>query len=228
MATLVRKQVSGFQQPRWMKPKCVRYLEVGAIPVIFGVWIPDFVGQYALKFSGQESNAMPPIITYAGALVLWAGCAHAIEKMGVEYKRMMMSGAAAVALAVVSVLLHFGVGPGEKLMLSLFVLSVGLCAYAATLMFYFTIAKAAELGVESRMTRVRDAVFWTNNAALFVGALSIGAILLNSNLWVPFLRGSVLLFTVAWLLCRLAVYYFKTDKSLGVFFAKPPAEQFWF
>ncbi|MEK6815014.1 MAG: hypothetical protein AABY65_09785 [Nitrospirota bacterium] len=227
MATLVRKQVSGFEQPRWMKPKCVRYLEVGAIPTIFGVWIPDFVGQYALKVSGQESAAMPPLITYAGALILWAGCAHAIEKMGVQYKRMMVSGAAAVVLALMSVFLHFGVVPGDKLMLALFFLSIGLCAYAATFMFYFTIAKAAELGMESRMTRIRDMVFWTNNVALFVGALSIGAILLSSPSWVPLMRGSVLLFTVAWLFCRLAVYYFKTDKSLGVFFAKPPSEQFW-
>lgn len=228
MATIIRKQVSGFQKPRWMKPKCVRYWEVGAIPVIIGVWVPDFVGEYALKITGQDNAAMPPLITYVGALILWMACAHAIEKMGAHYRRMMFAGASAVVLAGVSIILHFGIAPGHHRMLALFMLSIGLCAYAATFMFYYTIAKAAELGVETRMVRVRNLVFWVNNAALFIGALGIGAILQASPLWVPLMRGSVLLFTCAWLLCRLAVYYFKTDKSLGVFFAKPPAEQFWY
>jgi len=227
MSVLEKKQVSGFINPRWMKPRCVRYWEIGAIPCILGVWMPDFVGQYALKMAGEPNHAFPPFITYVGALFLWAACAHAIESMGKHYLVVMGGGAAAVALAGISVVLHFFITPGNYTMLALTVLSIGLCAYAATTMFYATIAKAAEIGMESRMAADQTAVLILNHAAILMGAVSVVAIYLASPMWPALLRITVILFTAAWVACRLAVYFFKTDKSIGVFFAKPPDEQFW-
>ena len=227
MAVLEKKQLSGFINPRWMKPRCVRYWEIGAIPCILGVWLPDFVGQYALKIVGEPNHAFPPILTYIGALFLFAACAHAIEKMGLHYNVVIIMGYSAIALAGISVVLHFMITPGNYTMLALTVLSIGLCAYAATTMFYMTITKAAELGMETRMKRDQIAVLILNNAAILVGAASVAAIYMQSDIWETLLRLCVILFTLAWIACRTAVYYFKTDKSIGVFFAKPPDEQFW-
>lgn len=227
MAVLEKKQLSGFINPRWMKARCVRYWEIGAIPCILGVWMPDFVEQYALLMAGQPNHAFPPVITYVGALFLFAACAHAIEKMGFHYNIVMAGGWGAVTLAGLSVLFHFMITPGEPLMLALTVLCIGLCAYAATSMFYMTISKAAEIGMETRMARDQTAVLILNHAALLMGGASVIAILLQSPLWVLLLRVTVILFTMAWIACRTAVYFFKTDKSIGVFFAKPPDEQFW-
>ncbi|MDH4183367.1 MAG: hypothetical protein OEV92_04030 [Nitrospinota bacterium] len=227
MSVLEKKQMSGFINPRWMKAKCVRYWEIGAIPCILGVWLPDFVGQYALKMQGLDNHAFPPVITYVGALFLFAACAHAIEKMGLHYNVVMAGGWSAIALAGLSVVFHFMITPGNYTMLALTVLCIGLCAYAATSMFYFTIAKAAELGMETRMARNQWIVLILNHSAILAGAVTVVAIYLQSPLWVTLLRLTVILFTMAWIACRTAVYYFKTDKSIGVFFTKPPDEQFW-
>ncbi len=227
MAVLEKKQMSGFINPRWMKPKCVRFWEIGAIPCILGVWMPDFVGQYALKIAGQPNHAFPPFITYVGALFLFAACAHAIEAMGWHYKVVMISGWSAIGLAGLSVILHFMISPGNYVMLALTVLSIGLCAYAATTMFYATISKAAELGMETRMANDQKIVFLLNHAAILLGAITVVTILMQSPIWVPLLRLTVVLFTCAWIACRMGVYFFKTDKSIGVPFAQPPDEQFW-
>ncbi len=228
MAVLEKKQLSGFIEPRWMKAKCVRFWEIGAIPCILGVWLPDFVGQYARLAAGEPNYAFPPVLTYVGALFLFAACAHAIEEMGFHYKVVIIGGWSAIALAGLSVVFHFMITPENlNVMLALTVLCIGLCAYAATTMFYMTIAKAAELGMETRMMRDQMFVLVVNNAAILSGAAAVVAIYLQAEIWVILLRLCVILFTVAWIACRTAVYFFKTDKSIGVFFAKPPDEQFW-
>lgn len=227
MAILEKKQLSGFINPRWMKPRCVRYWEIGAIPAILGLWMPDFVGQYALKMAGNDNYAFPPFLTYVGALFLFAACAHAIENMGTHYKLMMAGGWSAIALAALSVLLHLALKPGDYGLFAILVLCIGLCAYAATMMFYFTISKAAEIGMETRMENTRKAVMILGHAALAVGALSVVAVYLESSLWIPLLRTAVVLFSITWIACRIGVYFFKEDKSIGVTFVKPPNEQFW-
>lgn len=227
MTVLEKKQLSGFINPRWVKPRCVRYWEIGAIPAILGLWIPDFVGQYALKMAGEENYAFPPFLTYVGALFLFAACAHAIENMGTHYKLMLAGGWTAIALAVLSVLLHWGLQPGGYGFFAVFILCIGLCAYAATMMFYFTISKAAEIGMETRMENTRKAVMILAHVSLVFGGFSVIAIALESSLWIPLLRTAVLLFSITWIICRLGVYFFKEDKSIGVTFVKPPDEQFW-
>lgn len=227
MDILEKKQVSGFINPRWMKPRCVRYWEIGAIPAILGLWIPDFAGQYALKMAGESNYAFPPFITYVGALFLFAACIHAIEKMGTHYNIVIIGGWSAVALAGVSVILHFMITPGNYTMLALTILCIGLCAYAATMMLYMTIAKAAEIGMETRMARGQLFILISTHFALLLGGATTVAIFMQSEAWILLLRLTVIAFTAAWFACRLAVYYFKTDKSIGVFFAEPPDEQFW-
>ena len=39
-----KKAVSGFIQPRWAKERIVRWLEIGAIPAVVGLWFPDWAG----------------------------------------------------------------------------------------------------------------------------------------------------------------------------------------
>ncbi len=211
-----------------MKAKCVRFWEIGAIPCILGVWLPDFVGQYVRMMAGEPNHAFPPVITYIGALFLFAACAHAIEDMGAHYKVVVISGWTMIALAGLSVVFHFMITPDNiNVMLALTVLCIGLTAYAATTMFYAVIAKAAELGMETRMLRDQKVVLIVNHAAISFGAASVVAIYLQADIWVILLRLCVILFTIAWIACKTAVYFFKTDNSLGVFFTKPPDEQFW-
>ncbi|VAX23816.1 hypothetical protein MNBD_NITROSPINAE04-2584 [hydrothermal vent metagenome] len=228
MAVLEKKQMSGFIQPRWMKAKCVRFWEIGAIPAILGLWFPDFVGQYAHMMAGEANYAFPPVITYVGALFLFAACVHAIEDMGIHFKVATVCGWVMIAFAGLSVVFHFMITPENiNIMLALTILCIGLAAYMATTMFYAVIAKAAELGMETRMIMDRNVVLVFNHAAILAGAASVVAIYLQADIWLILLRLCVILFTVAWIACRTAVYFFKTDNSLGVFFTKPPDEQFW-
>jgi len=90
----------------WMKAKCVRFWEIGAIPAILGLWFPDFAGQYAKLMAGEANYAFPPVITYVGALFLFAACVHAIEDMGIHFKVATICGWVMIALAGLSVVFH--------------------------------------------------------------------------------------------------------------------------
>lgn len=55
-----KKVISGQIDPRWPKPRVVKWLELGAIPAIVGMWIPDWAGQYIHKISGTD-YIFPPL-----------------------------------------------------------------------------------------------------------------------------------------------------------------------
>ncbi len=104
---------------------------------------------------------------------------------------------------------------------------IGLAAFFATGFFWFTIAKVAEISVETRTEVTKYAVLVLDILALALGALTVVSILVGSNGWPTALRLTVLTFTVAFLFCRYAVYCYKTQRSIGADFVAPPEEQFW-
>lgn len=227
-----KKVISGQIDPRWPKPRVVKWLELGAIPAIVGMWIPDWAGQYIHKISGTDyifppSLAFPPLVVYIGALILWKACLEGVKDMGWHYTGVKISGALAVLCAGLSVIAHFFTQSGLNVAFALTVLCVGLAAFFATGFFWFTIAKVAEISTETRTEVTKYAVLILNISALALGAATVLLILTGSGFWPILLRLTVAAFTVAFLLCRYAVYCYKTQKSIGAAFVKPPEEQFW-
>lgn len=232
MEALIKKVIPGTIKPRWPKPKVVRWLEIGAVPAIVGMWFPDWAGQYIHKMSGESyvfppSLAFPPVVVYVGAVILLKACLEGIKDMGWHYKGARLSGALAVICAGLSVVSHFFIREGSMNAFALTILFVGLAAFFATGFFWFTIAKVAEISTETRTKVTKYVVLVLNFLALLLGAITVLAILGNSSKWPMLLRLTVLTFTVAFLFCRYAVYCYKTQKSIGANFVLPPEEQFW-
>lgn len=232
MAAPKKKVVSGFIRPRWPKPKVVHWLEVGAVPAILGLWLPDWASGYIAE-AGLPSGplpgfAFPPVLVFVGALILLKACWEGIRDMGWHFTALRISGILAVALAGLSLPAHFlRHGTTGDWWFAAEILSIGLAAFFATGFFWFTIAKVAEITVETRtlVTKIAVAVF--NLTALAAGAATVAAIVLNSTLWADLLRLTLVLFTIAFALCRYAVHCYKTQKSIGATFATAPDEQFW-
>lgn len=227
-----KRVISGSINPRWPKPRVVKWLEVGAIPAIVGMWIPDWAGQYIHKMSGAHyifptSLAFPPLIVYIGALILWKACLEGVKDMGWHYKGVKISGTLAVLCAGLSVVAHFFIQPGSNVAFAITILCIGLAAFFATGFFWFTIAKVAEISTETRTKVTKYSVLILNISALALGAATVLSILAGSSIWPLLLRLTVVVFTVAFLFCRYAVYCYKTQKSIGAAFVKPPEEQFW-
>lgn len=227
-----KKVISGSINPRWPKPRVVKWLELGAIPVILGMWIPDWTGQYIHKMSGTDyilppSLAFPPVIVYAGALILIKACLEGIKDMGWHYKGAQITGAIAVICAGLSVVSHFFIQTGSTTAFALTILFTGLAAFFATWVLWFTIAKVAELSIETRTEVTKYAVLISNMAAIVFGGITVISILINFGNWPALLRLTAAIFTIAFLLCRYGVYCYKTQKSLGASFVKLPEEQFW-
>lgn len=227
-----KKVISGSINPRWPKPRVVTWLERGAIPAIVGMWIPDWAGQYLHKISGTDyifppTLAFPPLVVYIGALMLWKACLEGVKDMGWHYNGVKISGALAVLFAGLSVIAHFFTQPGLNVAFAVTVLCIGLAAFFATGFFWFTIAKVAEISTETRTEVTKYVVLILNISALALGAATVLSILTGSDAWPTLLRLTVAVFTAAFLFCRYAVYCYKTQKSIGAAFVKPPEEQFW-
>ena len=223
-----KEVISGTIKPRWPKPKVVKWLEIGAIPAIVGMWFPDWSGQYIAKMSGDSSYlAFPPIVVFIGAVILLKACLEGIKDMGWHYKGAKISGALAVTCAGLSIITHFFIQAGSTTAFAITILFIGLAAFFATGFFWFTIAKVAELSIETRTEVTKYVVMVLNILAILLGAVTVILILLGSDNWPLLLRLTVLAFTVAFLFCRYAVYCYKTQKSLGANFVLPPEEQFW-
>jgi len=232
MAVYKKKVVPGTIKPRWPKAKVVKWLEIGAIPAIVGMWIPDWSGQYIHKMLGQSyffppSLAFPPVITYIGAVILLKACLEGIKNMGWHYKGAKTSGALAIICAALSIVAHFFIGKGSMVAFAITILFIGLAAFFATGFFWFTIAKVSEITTETRMEVTKYSVLVLNIVGIVIGAATVIAILKNSGSWPQLLRLTVVVFTVVFLLCRYAVYCYKTQKFIGADFVAPPEEQFW-
>ena len=232
MEILKKKVIAGTIKPRWKKARVVKWLEIGAIPAIVGMWFPDWAGQYIHKMSGTDYIfspflAFPPLVVYVGALILWKACLEGVKDMGWHYKGVQISGTLAVTCAGLSVISHFFIQPGSAVAFAITILFVGLAAFFATGFFWFTIAKVAEISIETRTEVTKKVVLVLDIVALALGAGTVLSILIGADIWPALLRLTVFVFTAAFFFCRYAVYCYKTQKSIGAAFAVPPEEQFW-
>ncbi len=231
MSLVKKKVVSGFIKPRWSRAKVVRWLEIGAVPAILGLWLPDWVGGYAHAFQVDGRHrlvelAFPPVLTYFGALILIRACLEGIRDMGRHYKAARILGFMAIAFAVASVPLHVVAG-GPNLWFALEILAIGLAAFFGTGVLWITVIKVAEITMESRTRRTANAVLAFNAAALLAGSGAFLKVLTGASDWPSYLRIAVMLFTGAFVACRYGVHCYKTQKYLGTSFASSPDEQYW-
>ena len=219
-----KKALSGFIQPRWPKERIVRWLEIGAIPAVVGLWFPDWVGTYF----GEDAFAippslpyLPPFLTFIGALILLKACYEGILHMGYHFKGLIVSGVIAVAAAAASVAFWLaGVSVASLVM-------VGVAAFFAGGFIWFTIGKVWEITQEKRahitwhLILIGDVIFLAVFLAGVILSLSdpvSGAVLV---------RIGVALFTVTFAVCRYGVYCYKTQTSIGARFSQSPDEQYW-
>ncbi len=230
--TTKKKVISGSISPRWPKPRVVRLLEAGAVPALVGLWIPDWVGGYARAFGAAEAGplpwAFPPALTYLGAVVLLVGCAQGIREMNPHFQALKLLGALALASAGLSVLLHFLLGAKADAKFALLIAAVGLATFFASAVLLVTIAKVAEITIETR-TRVTKRVVLAGMILGLASSLVAAAEVLSGRAaWVLWLRLMTVFFGATFIACRYGVHCYKTQRSIGATFVRSPEEQFWF
>lgn len=216
--------VSGSIDPRWPKPKVVKWLEFGAIPAIVGLWFPDWLGAYgqgSAPYIPPLLTPFPPLVVYAGAVILIIGCYQGVKDMGFHFKGVIVSGALGVSFAAASVAAQL---LGQDY---LSLLLTGLAAVLATGALWFTIGKVADITQE---TRARFT--WWAIAALtgLTGVVYLtGLYLFATGSFAGFtlLRVGVAILTVDFGLCRYGVHCYKTQTSIGAGFRSDPDEQYW-
>lgn len=220
-----KKAVSGSIDPRWPKPKVVKWLEIGAIPAIVGLWFPDWLGAYgggATFYIPPLLRPFPPVVAYVGAVILLVACYQGIKGMGSHFKGVVVSGGLSLVSAVASVV-------AQLLGMSyLSLLFTGLAAVFAAGFFWFTIGKVAEITQESRtrFTWLAVGVLTVATAVVYLTGLYLFATS-NSSAGMPVLRVGVALLTVTFGFCRYGVHCYKTQTSIGAGFRSDPDEQYW-
>lgn len=222
----VKKQaVSGSIDPRWPKAKVVRWLEAGAVPAILGLWWPDWLGAYGAAsgwaYLPPLVGPFPPLVTYAGALILLVACYQGVKGMGSHFKGVVISGALCLVAAVASVVAQLA---GASVMSLLF---TGLGAVFAAGFFWFTIGKVAEITQESRtrLTWWGVAISTVLTATVYLWGLYLFATGVAAGFVV--LRVAIVMLTGVFALCRYGVHCYKTQTSIGAGFADDPEGQYW-
>jgi len=220
------------RKSRWPKHKVVKWLELGAIPALIGLWIPNWIEGYIRLFSFGTSEGIftatfPPVITYIGVLILFKASTEGIKNMGIHYKRAVLSGIISVILAVLSVVTHFLISKNPLVFGVITLLTIGFAAFFSLLFLWNTLAKVAEISAESRTRKIRDIVLLNSIIALVCWIAAIVLVSFSNPLFAIVIRLAQILFTVTILFCRYGVYCYKTQKSIGAVFASPPDNQFW-
>lgn len=229
--TTKKKVINGSISPRWPKPRVVRWLELGTIPALLGLWLPDWVAGYAKMFGAGAAGplpwAFPPALTYAGAVVLLVGCGQGIREMGAHFKALKVFGGLAVVLAGLSVVLHFLLTARADGRFALLIAAIGLAAFFASAVLLVTIAKVAEITTETRARLTRNAVIGGMVASLAASLVAAAEVLAGNTSWVLWLRIATVLFSATFIACRYGVHCYKTQRTIGAAFALAPEEQFW-
>jgi hypothetical protein len=221
-----KKAVSGFIKPRWTKDRVVKYLERGAVPAILGLWWPDWLGSYAGGASfviPPLVPALPPLLTYIGAVFLLLGCYEGIKNMGYHFKGLKITGSLTVLSAAMSLVFIFV--PGLKILSLAFAGSAG---YFGAGFMWFTISKVHEISQERRAKNTALAILVFDQITLLIYAAGL-ILLIVGNLAVGYLllRAGVVSLTVTFFFCRYAVFVYKTQTSIGAKFAQDPDVQYW-
>lgn len=219
-----KKAVSGSIDPRWPKPKVVKWLEIGAVPAILGLWWPDWLGAYGggdAAYLPPLLPPFPPLLTYVGAVILLVACYQGIKGMGYHFKGVKVAGALCVTAAVASIAAQLAGSPYASLLFT------GFAAMFAAGFFWFTIGKVAEITQEGR-TRV---TWW---AVLLLTVMTVVAYLLGLYLFATgatngfaVMRVALVLLTTTFALCRYGVHCYKTQTSIGAGFRDDPDRQYW-
>lgn len=219
-----KKAVSGSIEPRWPKARVVRWLEIGAIPAIVGLWWPDWLGAYG-QVPGHSLPpavpAFPPLLTYVGAVILLIACYQGVKGMGAHFRGVVISGALSLLAATASV-------ATQLLGLSaVSLLFTGLAAVFATGFLWFTIGKVAEITQESRtwLTWRAVAAMTVITALIYLSGAYLFAV--GSDAALVVLRTGVASLTVTFGLCRYGVHCYKTQTSIGAGFRSDPDHQYW-
>lgn len=219
-----KKAVSGSIEPRWPKARVVRWLEIGAVPAIVGLWWPDWLGGYGqgtLPYLPPLVPAFPPLLTYLGALILLIACYQGVKGMGAHFRGVVVSGALSLLSAIISIAAQVA---GLSTVALLF---TGLAAVFATGFLWFTIGKVAEITQESRtsITWTAIAIMTAITALIYLGGVYLFAIDHDGALGV--LRAGVASLTLTFALCRYGVHCYKTQTSIGAGFRSEPDRQYW-
>jgi hypothetical protein len=229
--TTKKKMISGYIAPRWPKPRVVRWLEIGAIPALLGLWIPDWVGGYARAFpdggAGPLPWAFPPALTYLGAVILLIGCAQGIRDMGRHFSALKVFGALAIAFAGLSVALHFCLHEKPDAWFAALIASFGLAAFFASAVLLVTIDKVAEITTETRSQVTKKVVLAGMLLSLVASFVAAGGVLSGGATWPVWLRIATGLFGATFVACRYGVHCYKTQQSIGAAFTLAPEQQFW-
>jgi hypothetical protein len=215
--------VSGGIEPRWTKPRVTRWLEIGAVPAILGLWWPDWLGSYAgVPAVPASLPAFPPVLSYVGAVILLIACYQGVKDMGVHFRGVVVAGGIALGAAAASIVaVLFGWNA-----VSLF--TVGVAGLSSAGFFWFTIGKVADITQERRIraTWIAVAALTLLTAIVYLSGLSV-FVAQGAAAGLPILRWGVALLTATFLLCRYAVYCYRTQTSIGAVFRRDPEEQFW-
>lgn len=219
-----KKAVSGSIDPRWPKPKVVKWLEVGAVPAIAGLWFPDWLGAYAEGSAPHIPPLLapfPPLLVYIGAIILIIGCYQGVKGMGAAFKGVVVSGALAVLFATASVVTQLLQQSNVALLFT------GFAAISATGALWFTIDKVADITQETRtrFTWRAIAVLTPLTAVVYLTGLYIFAT--GGATGFAIMRIGVALLTVTFGACRYGVHCYKTQTSIGAGFRSDPSEQYW-
>jgi len=219
-----KKAVSGWINPRWPKERVAHWLEIGTIPAVVGLWLPDWVGAYA---GSSYFNLpafippLPPLVTYVGALILLKASFEGIRNMGYHFKGLLVSGGLALSFAALSLvvqLLGFG----------LFSLALtGLAAFFAVGYLWFTVGKVWEITQEKRTQFTWHSIWIGSMLTLGVYLFALWLLFRGESSGYLWLRVAVGLLTVVFFLCRYGVYCYKTQTSIGARFQVAPDDQFW-
>jgi hypothetical protein len=222
--SIKKKVVSGFINPRWPKERVVKWLEIGAVPAILGLWFPDWLGSFGqgnFFYIPPLTPPIPPFLTYIGALILLKACYEGIKNMGLHFRGLLISGGICLLSAVLSVLSIFFNNPYISL------LSIGSAAFFAAGFFWFTMGKVYEITQEKRTLAAWRSVCVLSVSALVTYIVGIVLYINNSAFSFVILRIAVFIITLAFFFCRYGVYCYKTQTSIGAKFKEKPDDQFW-
>jgi hypothetical protein len=198
-------------KPRWPKPRVVRWLEWGAIPAIVGLWLPDWSGAYIAEATGDTSPlpgiAIPPLPAFLGGLVLLCAGRQAIRGPGWHSAGLRLFGLAGMIFAVLSLFLHtLRHGTTGDPWFAAEIVAIGLAVVCVAAVLWITLAGLADITGETVTAASRSAALAFTVLGLACGAAAVAAIVAGSGLWPGLLRSTLLLFTLALLMCRYALH----------------------
>lgn len=229
MSIVEEKVVSKVICPRWTPARATRWVQIGAVGVIAGLWLPDWVGAYIAQSHGRScllALPFPPVLAYLGAVILCKGCLEGIRDMGWHFRAARAMTSLAAWLAVASFGWQFA-ADDNGCRLAMLQASIGLTMFCVACVPLLTMAKLAERG------EVRTGIAWEAALALNVAAMAATACaavsVLSNGPWDLWLRLAVLHFSAAILAGSYGISNYRTKPTFDAAWAIVPDDDdlFW-